>query len=199
MISGFFICNFHMQHGFCNMFVMGMPEILHSSQLQTTSKRPRQRVETHWWRMVAFGRWQKKCHFLGALMCFSDMWKLIFVKNMARGIHREISQHRRYSQIHHRCFAAGQWHHGNSRNIAHCYRIKKIYAFYLEGFLWHFDDFRCNVWAKCYEMAWSTSVFFLLHFGTHGDWRSGWEHHRTMMFGHEVTQRPAGDHILKTA
>ena len=46
-----------------------------------------------------------------------------------------------------------------------CYHVKKS-TFYLEGFfLWHFDDFRCNVWAKCYEMARSTSVFFLCILG----------------------------------
>ena len=91
VISGV-LCNFQ---AICLSCFMGKAEILHSSQPRTASKRPRpQSGETQ--TLVAFGS-----HFLGVLMCFSDMWKLNLREKHGGGIHREISQHRRYSQTHH--------------------------------------------------------------------------------------------------
>ena len=49
------------------------------------------------------------------------------------------------------------------------------------------------------SMKWHDQLWcFPLYFGTRDD-RSGWEHHRTMMFGQEVTHRPVGKHMLKIA
>ena len=142
--------------------------------------------------------------FLRCVDLFYDMWKLIFVARNRGGIHREIIQLRRYSQTHHWCFAAGQRHkemlvsrgicgckhHGNSRNIAH---VKERIPFgrFFSGISMIFD---VMFGPKSMKWLWC----FPLYFGTHDD-RSGWEHHRTMMFGQEVTHRPVGKHIRKAA
>ena len=86
------------------------PEILHSSQLRT-------------------------CHFLGVLICFTTCGNWSSWQEMAEGSIARFFQHRRYSQTHYWCFAAGQWHkemlvckhHGNSRK--HMLSCKKISLF----------------------------------------------------------------------
>ena len=67
-------------------FVMGKPEILHSSQLRKAFRPRSQSVETQ--ALVAYGevRQVKKMPFPRCVDLFYDMWKLIFVARNGGGI-----------------------------------------------------------------------------------------------------------------
>ena len=165
-------------------FVIGKPEILHLSQLRKAFRPRSQSVETQ--TLVAYGgvRQVKKMPFPHCVDLFYDMWKLIFVARNGGGIHREIIQHRRYSQTHHylitdvlqldndtkKCWFLEEFVAANIMGIVgifHMLSCKRTHSIW-EFCFWHFDDVRCNVWAKVYEMAWSTLVFSSVFWDT---WR----------------------------
>ena len=146
---------------------------------------------------------------------FYDMWKLIFVARNGGGIHREIIQHRRYSQTHHWCFTAGwtttQRNVGFSRNLSlqtswekseycTCYHVTES-PFCLVSFLVAFRWFSMysNLWAKGYEMAWSTLVFSSVFWDTWRPIRLGasshddvWTGGHTQASGQAYTQSCVG-------
>ena len=116
------------------LFVMGKPEILHSSQLRKAFRPRSQSVETQ--TLVAYGdvRQVKKCHFLVVLICFTTCGNWSSWQEMAGGsiarlsniadIHRLIPDVLQLAGQRHKEMLVSRGicrckHHGNSRNIAH--------------------------------------------------------------------------------
>ena len=198
MTSGFFTKK-HVCHDFTWWFhILSWvnQKSLHSSQLRKAFRPRSQSVETQtfWWPMVAFVRW-KKCHFFVVLICSTTCGNWSSWQEMAGGsiarlsniadIHRLITDVLQLDNDTKKCWFLEEFVAANIMGIVgilHMLSCKRTHSIW-EFFFWHFDDFRCNVWAKVYEMAWSTLVFSSVFWDTWRPIRLGAPSHNDVWTG----------------
>ena len=207
---------FHMQsskktclswfHMMISYFVMGKPEILHSSQPRKAF-RPRPKkcgnpdIGGLWWRSLG------EKHAISSL-CWSVLrhveidlcgkkWRGDPSRDNIADIHRLITDVLQLDNDTKKCWFLEEFVAANIMGIVRilhmlsCKRTHSIGSFF-SGISMIFDVMFGPKSMKWHDQLWC----FPLYFGTRDD-RSGWEHHRTMMFGQEVTHRPVGKHMLK--
>ena len=161
----------------------------------------------HWWPMVAFVRWKNA---ISSLCCSTtcgnwSSWQEMVGGSIARlsnfaDIHRLITDVLQLDNDTKKCWFLEEFVAANIMGIVgilhmlSCNRIPILFGQFSRGISMIFDVMFGPKSMKWHDQLWC----FPLYFGTHDD-RSGWEHHRTMMFGQEVTHRPVGKHILKAA
>ena len=195
---------FHMQsskktclswfHMMISYFVMGKPEILHSSQPRKAF-RPRPKkcgnpdIGGLWWRSLGEKNaisslcWSVLRH-VEIDLC-GKKWRGDPSRDNIADIHRLITDVLQLDNDTKKCWFLEEFVAANIMGIVgilHMLSCKRTHSIW-EFFFWHFDDFRCNVWAKVYEMAWSTLVFSSVFWDTWRPIRLGAPSHNDVWTG----------------